>query len=170
MRGKTLLFITAVLLVFTTGLVTGCSKTPLDVLQQKVHENPDDPAAHNNLAYHLTELKRYQEALEEYNKSLELRPDDFLAKNNKGHVLYLMGRYEEAIVVFKELLVSYPKRGDVLANLAVCYHSLGELDEAKKFYEQALEQSPMHKPAREGYEQLKQDIAEQEAANIEVEE
>ena len=50
----------------------------------------------------LSELGRFEEALQANDKALELYPDDYNAWYNKGTALDNLGRYEEAQIAFKK--------------------------------------------------------------------
>mgnify|MGYP006285538993 CR=1 FL=1 len=146
------------LLIIAAIAVAGCQRSTLDVLRERVKEHPDNPQYHNDLAYHLEELKRYEEAIAEYNNSLELRPDDFLAMNNKGTILYKIGRYEEALKIFLKLQKQYPDRSDLLSNIAMCYHNIEQFDKALEYYILALKSSPTNDPAKKGLQILQEDV------------
>ncbi len=62
----------------------------------------------------LTELKRYQEALEEYNNIIEIEPDFLPAWQNKGYILRELERYGEAIEAYDEYLRIIPNTVDIL--------------------------------------------------------
>ena len=53
-------------------------------------------------------LKRYNEALNYFNKALNLEPDNIDALYDKGLVLKALGLYKEAIEVFSKVLQEYP--------------------------------------------------------------
>lgn len=140
-------------------LATGCTKSTEDILRDKTVKSPQNVEAFNNLAYYLSEIGKYEEALEVYDKSLALRPDDFLARNNKGQILYQMGRYKEALEIFSELVKSKEgKRSDVYSNIAMCHHNMKNYPEAYKNYKIALEMSDKNKPAQDGFNLLLMDL------------
>lgn len=62
----------------------------------------------NNKGCILTKLGKYQEAIESYDKALEINPNDFDAWNNKGHALKDSGRYQEAITSYDKALKINP--------------------------------------------------------------
>lgn len=138
---------------------TGCTKSTEDILREKTVKNPQSVESFNNLAYYLSEIGKYEEAIEVYDKSLALRPDDFLAKNNKGQILYQMGRFNEALDIFNEIIKTEDgKRSDVYSNIAMCHHNMKNYPEAYKFYKIALEMSDKNKPAQDGFNLLLMDL------------
>jgi tetratricopeptide (TPR) repeat protein len=62
----------------------------------------------NNKGVALSKLGRYPEALEAYDRALELAPDYLSAWNNKGVALSKLSRYVEAINAFDQILCSDP--------------------------------------------------------------
>ncbi len=67
-------------------------------------EVDDDSTAWHRKGVALDKLGRYEEALQAYDKALELKPNDFNAWNRKGVALDKLGRYEEAQIAFKKYL------------------------------------------------------------------
>jgi len=153
-RLRLLLPILAVVIIAAAG----CNKSRIDILKDKVKKSPDSVAAHNDLAYALSEIGKYEEALAEYNKSLELRPGDFLASMNKGKVLFDMQRFEESLEVFLPLVEANSDRSDLFSNIAMCYHNMKKYPEAMKYYRRSLELSKTNQPAKDGFNLLLQDL------------
>jgi len=63
-------------------------------------------------------LKKYHEAIESYEKALELNPDDNLALNNKGMAHTEIKDYEKAIECFDQSILTNP-------SYIVAYHKKG---------------------------------------------
>ena len=66
----------------------------------------------------LFNLKKYHEAIESYEKALELNPDDNLALNNKGMAHSEIKDYEKAIECFDQSILTNP-------SYIVAYHKKG---------------------------------------------
>lgn len=66
--------------------------------------NPTDFEAYNNKGTALNKLKRYQEAIEFYNKSIELNPTYSAVYNGKGIALSNLERYQEAIEYYSKAI------------------------------------------------------------------
>ena len=66
--------------------------------QQAVSENPDFAEAHNNLAYSLRKQgpQNYSQALEHYNKAIQLKPDLAEAYEYRGVLFLKLGRKVDA--------------------------------------------------------------------------
>ncbi|BAY98870.1 TPR repeat-containing protein [Tolypothrix tenuis PCC 7101] len=83
----------------------------------------------------------YKEAMDTYEKALEIKPDDRYALNLRGIALLNLGRYEEAVASYNKGLKIQPDqyawyfRGNALRNL-------GHYEEAIASYDKALELKP----------------------------
>jgi tetratricopeptide (TPR) repeat protein len=66
--------------------------------QQALSENPNFAEAHNNLAFSLRKQgpQNYSQALEHYNKAIQLKPDLAEAYEYRGVLFLKMGRKAEA--------------------------------------------------------------------------
>jgi tetratricopeptide (TPR) repeat protein len=58
----------------------------------------------NNKGTALAILERYEEALEAFDKVIELEPNHIDAWNNKGAALHDLGKHEEAIKYFDKVI------------------------------------------------------------------
>jgi tetratricopeptide (TPR) repeat protein len=101
----------------------------------------EDYFLRGNTAY---ELRRYEDALAAYNRSLELRPDDPDTLNNRGVTLDDLKRYEEALADYNRSLELRPDDPDTLNNRGNALHHLNRYDEALTEYNRALELRPDH--------------------------
>ena len=84
------------------------------------------------------QLKRYQEALTFYERSLENNPNNAEAHNNMGIIMSILGAHEAAIQHFKEAKSINPELPQVYNNLGNAHESLGQLHDAIKDYEMAI--------------------------------
>jgi tetratricopeptide (TPR) repeat protein len=71
-------------------------------------EVDDDSTAWHRKGIVLDNLGRYEEALQVYDKALELKPNDFDAWHRKGGTLDKLGRYEEALLAIDKALKLKP--------------------------------------------------------------
>ncbi|MBN2018361.1 MAG: tetratricopeptide repeat protein [Candidatus Cloacimonetes bacterium] len=118
------------------------SQKAQEVLVKKddIHEAPLTGSAYEYFkkAIEAQQLKRYQEALTFYEKSLEKNPNNAEAHNNMGIILSILGAHEAAIQHFNEAKNINPELPQVYNNLGNAYESLGKLHEAVKHYEMAI--------------------------------
>lgn len=87
----------------------------------------DDPDLFYNKAITLDNLGKHKEALECYNRSLNLNPCNFDALNNKGISLVEMNRHQDAIECFDIVLSVNPKNSQAVYNKACEKSNLDEL-------------------------------------------
>jgi len=84
----------------------------------------------------------YPQALEAYNRSLELKPDNLDALNNRGMTLDELKRYEEALKDYSRALELRPDFPEVLNNRGIILRKLERYDDALKDYSRALKLRP----------------------------
>ncbi|CAD8129465.1 unnamed protein product [Paramecium sonneborni] len=66
-------------------------------------------------------LKKYQEAIECYDKALLINPKNDQIWNNKGHALRNLNKYQEAIECYDKALLINPQNDQALNNKALHY-------------------------------------------------
>ena len=89
---------------------------------QWLRTDPQSVNAHYNLGFGLAQLGRHQEAVQAYERALEIEPDYGYAHNNLGNALTQVGKRAEAIGHFRkalELDASYAEAHHNLANVLV---------------------------------------------------
>jgi protein O-mannosyl-transferase len=113
-----------------------------------VRKAPGKARGHNNLGLVYWNLKRSEEALNEYQVALTLNPDYLEAHNNIGMAYQGLRRFEEAIREYQTALTLEPGFTPAYYNLGTVYHDLGRLEEAIREYEKALMLDPRYVKAR----------------------
>jgi tetratricopeptide (TPR) repeat protein len=88
--------------------------------------------------------RRYEEALADLNRALELEPHDTLAPASRGVTYWLMGRYEEALADLNRVLELEPHDTWALANRGLTYQLMGRYEEALADFGRALELDPSY--------------------------
>jgi tetratricopeptide (TPR) repeat protein len=91
---------------------------------------------------HSYELGKYEEALKEFDKSLESNPKDADIWGNKGSAFYMLGRYEEALEAFNKSLEINPKNANAWSFKGSTLYKLDRPEEALKAYDKALQKNP----------------------------
>lgn len=93
---------------------------------------------------------KYEDAIECFNKSLQMHLGNNTAWNNKGLALSKTGRFDEAIVCYDKALVINPKDYVVLNNKGSALYKKGEMQRALQCYKDALKLNPGSKTAKRG--------------------
>lgn len=98
----------------------------------------------------LTDLGRYDEALQTVNGGLALYKNSAGMWNNKGYVLYKMGRYNEAADAYNQAVTIDPTYIKGWINKGVALNASGRYDEATQAYTKALAIDNESRDASEG--------------------
>jgi Flp pilus assembly protein TadD len=85
---------------------------------------------------------RHQEAIEEYERALQIEPDYARAHNSLGYELLQAGKVSEAIGHFEQSLRIRPDGSEAHNNLGSAFERQGRMLEAKEQYERALQIDP----------------------------
>jgi tetratricopeptide (TPR) repeat protein len=107
----------------------------------------DNFLAHTNLARHLDEQGRSDEAASHYAEALRINPKVPQALNGAGVMAQRNGRTEEAISRFKEALAVRPGFAEAHYNLGRTYYSMGKVDDALQEIQMALNSKPEYPDA-----------------------
>ncbi len=120
-----------------------------------VEHNPTSWLAYNNLGNVMLETGRGPEAIELYQKALQLNPNMVEAHNNLGLALAQLGRTSEAVDQYELALKFNPHFGLAHANLGNALSRLGRVQEAIDHYQQALLINPNDRETRANLTKLK---------------
>jgi len=98
---------------------------------------------HQNFGLALLETGRVDEAITQFQKSVQLKPDFAMARNNLGYALLQRGgRVDEAITQLQQALQVNPDDAQARFNLGNALAQKGTVDEAITQYQQALQIYP----------------------------
>jgi tetratricopeptide (TPR) repeat protein len=82
---------------------------------------------------------KYQEAIEDFNKALELDPKFAKAYNNRGNAFHVQGKYQEAIEDYNKALELDTKFAKAYYNRGAAFYDQGKYQEAIEDCNKALE-------------------------------
>jgi tetratricopeptide (TPR) repeat protein len=102
----------------------------------------DNVRAHGLLALALTDARRPQEAIAEYQTALQIQPGYADALNNMGNCLVSMGKRNEAMDCYAQAVKAKPELAAAHDNLAELLAASGSLEAAVEHYRRALELQP----------------------------
>lgn len=97
----------------------------------------NDFEAYLKLGNAFLSMKKYEKAIEFYDKAINLNPKSKEALNNKGTALYYLGRYNLALKHFDEVINIDPYSKNARQNKAMALAGMGKLGEGMNYYEQA---------------------------------
>jgi Flp pilus assembly protein TadD len=86
--------------------------------------------------------KRTEEAIDAYNKALEINPHDVRSLFNKGVDLQMLGRTDEALACYETALSVTPNDAEIWSNKGIALRMMGRTDEAVQCYDRAIELNP----------------------------
>lgn len=93
---------------------------------------------YNDRGVALWRLKRYTEAIADFNKAIELFSDFAMVFNNRGNVLMELGRPEEALADFNRAVTLAPGYGAGYNNRGNAHMALKKYEEAFQDYNRAV--------------------------------
>jgi tetratricopeptide (TPR) repeat protein len=96
----------------------------------------------NNDGVKLSKLGKFEEAIECYDKAIEINPNFFLAWGNKGLALSNLKRYEETIECFDKIIDIEPRDFQGYENKGKALLNLKKNEEAIRCFDKAIELKP----------------------------
>ncbi len=124
-----------------------------ELLEQAIAQNPRLAVAHNDLgvvAYHLGDSGAAQVA---YEQAVRLEPGNLNYRKNLADLYFVAaGRPDDAIHMYLDMFREHPRDIEILAALGQICQSVGRPEEAKTFYQRALEVEPWNREVREALE------------------
>ena len=107
-------------------------------------------AHHANLGLALRALGRNDEALESYQKAVDIDPANASALNDMGNLLADLGRPEDAVRSYRSAIEAEPSTALAHHNLGVALKGLGRPREAARSHRKALDIQPRFADALDG--------------------
>ena len=101
-----------------------------------------EEASWNNDGAKLSKLGKFEEAIECYDKAIEINPNFFLALGNKGLALFNLKRYEEAMECFDKIIDIEPRDFQGYENKGRALLNLKKNEEAIRCFDKAIELKP----------------------------
>ena len=102
---------------------------------QKANKLSSNPYILFNYGNALKELRRLDEALHVYEKSIELKPDYAEAYNNRGNALKDLKRFDDAFISYDRAIQIKPDYAEAIFNKSILKLLLGEYKEGWQLYE-----------------------------------
>lgn len=139
----------AVTVFFAIKTVGRCSvwKNDFTLWNDVISQYPASSFGYNGRGYYLFNQAKYNEAINDFNKSIELDPDDAHAYNLRGMVYMNNDRNNEAIDDFNKAIDLAPGNADTYVNRGWVYMNEGKNNEALEDYNKAIELDPEYEVA-----------------------
>jgi tetratricopeptide (TPR) repeat protein len=130
---------------------------------------PTNPRAHNNLGLFLAKQGDLDQAIPEFNRSLQIDPGYADAHENLGMTLVQQGNLDDAIEHFRRAVEIDPTLVDAYTKLGAALANQKRIDEAFAAFSKALAISPDYGPAlaNMGFAQQRQGRTEDAIASFE---
>jgi superkiller protein 3 len=93
-------------------------------------------------------LKKYNEAIDAFQKAIEIDPKYAYAYNNMGIALRKQGKYNDAIAAYKKAIEVDPKDAYAYNNMGVALNEQKRYNEAVASYQKAIELDPADTSAK----------------------
>jgi tetratricopeptide (TPR) repeat protein len=114
----------------------------LEVYEEVIDKDPNDPIAYMDSALLLCEIHRYNDAIALAHRAFELHPNNREILHTLAVVLERMGRNDEAVVIFNKLLKLYPGNQHVLFFFGQLLVKMGRTKEILAHIADATEKFP----------------------------
>jgi tetratricopeptide (TPR) repeat protein len=112
-----------------------------------IARNPDCWLANNNLGGYLFDKGRTKEAIEHFQKAIQIDPTFFESFNNLGLALAAEGRFDEAIKNYRKAIQVGPNEVGPLNNLGMALAGRNQFDDAIESYKKAIRINPNYTEA-----------------------
>ena len=129
-----------------------CLAGHADEAEQLLQQTPDGETDTAAYYYHLGMVRevqgQYEEALDAYERALQLEPAHRGTLFRMAYLYDLRGQEDLAMDYYKQCIQQPPVHEGALVNLGVLYEDAGQYDEAIECYERVLVVNPNHARAR----------------------
>jgi tetratricopeptide (TPR) repeat protein len=100
--------------------------------------------------YAQIQLKKYDEAIQTFERGLGLYPRDHMLWNNKGYANYNLGKYSDALTAYNNAIQFDKNYTIALINKGDTLSKMGQFQNAADAYTRALETDPGNRDATAG--------------------
>jgi len=98
--------------------------------------------AYSNRGIAYAKLNKYEQAIEDFSKAIELNPDDAEAYYNRGLAYAKLNEHEQAIEDYGKAIKLNPNYAEAYNNRGVAYAKLNEHEQAIKDYDETIKLNP----------------------------
>ncbi|HEY3677530.1 MAG TPA: tetratricopeptide repeat protein, partial [Bradyrhizobium sp.] len=127
------------------SLDAGQHDRALDWISSAIRQDPR-PEYLSNLGFALQQAERHEEALNVFDKAVQLKPDDAALWRNLGDTLMELQRTDEALLSFEHALKLDPLDCDAAYKILFVLHALGRFEQALTHFDRYDALRPDHVP------------------------
>jgi len=102
----------------------------LTLFSDTIKKNPASWLSYGNRGLYYANEGRFELAMIDLNKTLELKPDEADALHNRGRLYYERKNFDKALADFDRAIQIHPWRSDYYKNRIIVYRETGRLDKA----------------------------------------
>lgn len=136
--------------------VTGNLEKAEEIYRKQIQIDDKNVLAHNNLANTLRDEKKFDQAVEEYKKAIELSPKATNSYFNLASVYqYSLKDFDKAIEIYEKGMTANPEVVDFPNMAGLAAEQKGDTDKAEKYFQKALSVQADNQTAKAGLERLK---------------
>ena len=140
----------------TATLKDFCTKTSIDQLEPlEVILPKPDANTHSDRGFSYLNDERYDEALAEFRKAIDIKPDYERAHFGRGHVYRHIKQYANAINAFQQAIKFNPNYKEAYHGLGIAYFESGDNSKAIAAANAALRINAHYQPARQLLDAIK---------------
>jgi serine/threonine protein kinase/Flp pilus assembly protein TadD len=110
----------------------------LRILKELEEKYPKEKQAHYELGAFYVDRRMFDQAIQEFNKALELDPSFGSALNDLAYTYTDMGNFDKALEYFQKYASLLPGEPNPIDSMAELYFRMGNLDESIAKYKEAL--------------------------------
>ena len=110
-----------------------------------ITKNIKDPILYNLGGVINASLKKFEDAIDCFSKSLKINPNYAEANNNMGALLKTIGRTKDSVAYFEKAINIKPDFSNAYNNLGASYNVMGKWDLALENYNKCLKINPNEK-------------------------
>lgn len=121
------------------------------IYEDMLSRRPKNQTGYVNLALMKARLNLFEEAIIVLERGITLYPESVVLLSRLTHTYMVMGRLKKALAAWANVLEVDPQYFDGLLGSAWILDLMGEKDEARTFYEKALQVEPENKFLRKNY-------------------
>lgn len=121
---------------------SGENQKSVDYFSKLIAKSPNDPSAYNNRGYGYYLLRKYKQALSDYNTSIRLNPNFYLPYFNRANLYNDLGENDKAVNDYNKTIQLDPQHAPAYNSRGSFYQKIQRYPQALQDYNQAIAIDP----------------------------